>query len=157
MATHVRDDSRARRPSITMIEDDYLIERLALDVRHGGLLCRVAYRDQQVWPLVGGAVEDSSEEGHRAGRVGEGCQAGVVRRGQQQADGDAYGFVDVIHLSIIVRAAQLKDHDQPRGDFKKRLVLVGAKCPQVGEPLVVGFARVELALFRLCAQADFAF
>ena len=60
---------RRRRltPATTLHHD--LVERLALEVRHLGVVRRIADGDQDERPLVLGPAEDLAEEAHRARRV----------------------------------------------------------------------------------------
>jgi hypothetical protein len=88
-------EGQAARPSL---DDQNRFERFARDVGNHAVLGGIADRDQQIGALVVRAPEQASQKAHRARRVGERRQSGVVRRRQQESHRDADRLVDVVHL-----------------------------------------------------------
>lgn len=82
-------------------------------------------------------------------------------RGNQQTGGDADRFLRVIALVLdalgIETAALMEHRDQPRRDFQKAFVRIGAQRCQRLQPLVRREPLVELALLGFGAFADAPF
>ena len=102
------------------------------------------------------AVQDLVQESHRTGRVGERDQTRMVEGRDQETGRDADRLLYIVMLDLLPiskhAVALGKDHDQIRGDLKKRFVLVGAQRGERIQPLRRRLVMVELVLFLLCLR-----
>ena len=93
--------------------------------------------------------------------MGEGGQAGMVKRRDQNAGGDADRFLDVVvfHAAAVTpRSVFFRENDDEVGRcFQKRFVGVGTEWRQGLQPVIRGAVSIELPFLRLCATADLAF
>ena len=117
----------------------------------------VAQGDHHVGAFVVWAVEDFFEELHGAWGVGEGCQACFMGGGEEEACGDAYGFVEVVDLSAVVGGAECHDDDEPGYGVDVGFVWVGFEGFEVVEPAVGGLVVVEGAFDFFDFGADVVF
>lgn len=131
-----------------------LAEPLAHKPRHHRVIRRIPNRNQQKRTLVIRPTQHFLQEPHRAGRVRQRRQPGMMQRGKQHPRRDPHRLVRVVRLPAIIGLHQLEHHDQPRRDLQERLPLVGAKRPQILQPRLTRAAAIELPLLRLGGLAD---
>ena len=98
------------------------LQRIARNIRHARSWCRVARHQQHKRALVGGATEQFVQKTHRAGRVREDSQSGLMQRHNQKAGCNANRFAGVVVLlcaAICATAVRLrKNRDQPRRNLQ---------------------------------------
>jgi len=75
--------------------------------------------------------------------------------GEQQADGDPDGFVDIVGLPLVIGLHHFEYNDEPRRDFEEGFVLVRAERLEILAPLIADAPAIELALFFLGGGPDF--
>ncbi len=105
-----------------------------------------------------GPVEHLAQEAHRARRVRQRREPGVVQRGEQEPDGDPDGLPHVVVLDLrsLRREAVglLEDDEHDRRVRQVRLAPVGAERLEGGEPLGRHPSVVAPPLLLLGGVAD---
>ena len=148
----------ARYQRRSLAEARYVIQFLLLEYRHLGVIGRVARHENQERTLVLATAEDVAQEPHRAGRMRQCRQPGAVQRSDQEPGRDSNRLLNVEILFLASVRTDPPDlgkyHNQPRCDFKERLVLVRTQHRQRLEPFVGCSPVVEFVFLRLGRLAD---
>lgn len=140
--------------------DENVLEGLFGEVGDYGAIGGIAGGDEEEGPFIGGPVEDTSEEAHGTGGMGEGGDAGEVKGGEEETAGqsDAFLYVIVFDFAIVFEAVvDAEDGDEAGGGFEELFVPIGSKGfegvkPFIGEAVFIVFAFLGFGGF-----ADLAF